>query len=266
MPWEAVNHTRGLFGWKQQTQHKAWRGDISPGGLQLTRFHYSNANLAAEMARAGFPSRRSFCFTQEVDYRKDVDVPSFISGILQQERAWGVVCQQSLPNRLGRFDTGGQVTQASGKLFLPLSLSNLSWSAYLFRSLTGHPSSGKVTCRVPQAGTACGSSSWHLPRSSHSRVDILPSFLVPKLHVLVIHEQGTQKTTQKPRGNRVDSIHLVWWSVFSLNPGLRTELSRSEGLMVNEHSNHLVDLWNFSSLGFSQTSGCRLSESVWCRD
>lgn len=51
MPGKAVNHTLSLFFWKQQAQRKARRGSISPGGLQLTRFQYSNANLAGEMVR-----------------------------------------------------------------------------------------------------------------------------------------------------------------------------------------------------------------------
>lgn len=35
---------------------------------------------------AGFTSRRNLCFSQEVDYRKDVDAPQCIAGTLQQGR------------------------------------------------------------------------------------------------------------------------------------------------------------------------------------
>lgn len=115
-PWQEVGrhalpppgHARG--GSEPQTQLVLLEtADAAQGMMQR---HLSGRLAAYEIplfwcqpgswdGEAGFPSRRSFCFTQEVDYRKDVDVPQFISGIPQQERPWMVVYSAELAKQTG---------------------------------------------------------------------------------------------------------------------------------------------------------------------
>lgn len=70
----------------------------------------------------GSATKQNLCFSQEVDYRKDVDAWWFISGILPQERADRVVYQKNLPNKQGTSDSGPAVHHGlRDKYFLPFS-------------------------------------------------------------------------------------------------------------------------------------------------
>lgn len=82
------------------------------------RFHYSDANLAAEMARQAFlPGEVSASRRRWITGRMWTCHSSYQEFLSRRDHGW-LFIQRNLPNKLGTLDTGQPLTQSC---FLPLS-------------------------------------------------------------------------------------------------------------------------------------------------